>query len=235
MMLEVESLSVSYGDLVAVKEASFQVDNNQVVSLVGSNGAGKTTLIRALSGLNRLTSGTVLFEGRRIDRMKPHEIVEQGLIQTPEGRWLFSEMTVRENLEMGAYSSRSRGVLKETMEEVFSLFPVLNKRENQISGTLSGGEQQMLAIGRSLMAKPKLLILDEPSLGLAPIIVEEIFKVVETIKSQNTSILLVEQNVFHSLSISEMAYVIENGKIVMSGPGPDILQDDRIKEAYLGL
>lgn len=234
-MLVLDSVSINYGDLQAVKESSLSVENNQVVSLLGSNGAGKTTLIRAISGLLPIRSGSVSFEGRKIDQMSPHQIVESGLIQVPEGRLLFPEMTVMENLEMGAYSNRARQMLKQTIEQVMEMFPGLTERRSQMAGTLSGGEQQMLAIGRGLMAQPKLLMLDEPSLGLAPLVVEEIFKVVESIRKRGCSILLVEQDVFHALSISDRAYVIENGEITMEGTGQEILDNPRIKEAYLGL
>ena len=234
-MLVLDSVSVSYGDLQAVKKSSLSVEDNQVVSLLGSNGAGKTTLIRAISGLLPIRSGSVSFEGRKIHQMGPHQIVESGLIQVPEGRLLFPEMTVMENLEMGAYSNRARQMLKQTIGEVMEMFPGLTERRDQLAGTLSGGEQQMLAIGRGLMAQPKLLMLDEPSLGLAPLVVEEIFKVVESIKNRGCSILLVEQDVFHALSISDRAYVIENGEIIMEGTGQEILDNPRIKEAYLGL
>jgi len=234
-MLMADSVSVGYGDLLAVKASSLSVGDNQIVSLLGSNGAGKTTLIRAISGLLRVSSGSISFEGRRIDQMSPHQIVELGLIQVPEGRLLFPEMTVMENLEMGAYSPRVRPKVNQSIDEVMELFPRLTERSDQLAGTLSGGEQQMLAIGRGLMAQPKLLMLDEPSLGLAPLVVEEIFEVIESIRKRGCSILLVEQDVFHALSISDRAYVIENAEIVMEGTGQEILDNPRIKEAYLGL
>jgi branched-chain amino acid transport system ATP-binding protein len=234
-MLSVRAVDISYGDLKAVRGVSLDVEADQIVSLVGSNGAGKTTLMRAVSGLKRVSSGSITLEGTRIDGLGPHQIVDLGIIHVPEGRLLFPEMTVIENLEMGSYTARARKGSVESIREVMKLFPVLDPRRAQLAGTLSGGEQQMLAIGRGLMAQPKLLMLDEPSLGLAPIVVEEIFNVVQTIKDGGTPILLVEQNVFHALSISDAAYVIENGRIVMDGRGSEIMNDERIKEAYLGL
>ncbi len=234
-MLEVREIDVSHGDLLAVEHASLSVAPKSVVSLVGSNGAGKTTLIRTISGLHKISHGAIFFDGERIDNLPPHSIVERGIVQVPEGRLLFPEMTVLENLEMGAYTKRARNQAAETLPEVLSLFPILESRKHQLAKTLSGGEQQMVAIGRGLMTKPKLLMLDEPSLGLAPIVVQEIFKVIRTISNFGTSILLVEQNVFLALSVSDVAFVVENGKIVMQGKGEEILNDDRIKEAYLGL
>lgn len=233
-MLHVNAIDVYYGDIQALKKVSLNAGENQIISMVGSNGAGKTTTLMTISGFNRSTSGSITFEELRIDRLGPHEIVELGLVQVPEGRMIFYDMTVLENLEMGCYSSRARKNFQKALKEVMELFPILDDRKNQLAGTLSGGEQQMLAIGRGLMAQPKLLMLDEPSLGLAPIIVENIFNVLETIRDRKTSILLVEQDVFHALSISNMAYVIENGEVIMEGKGEEMLRDERIKEAYLG-
>jgi len=234
-MLGVNDIDVYYGDIQALKKVSLRAEENQIISMVGSNGAGKTTTLMTISGFNRTTSGTISFDELRIDRLGPHEIVELGLIHVPEGRMVFYDMTVMENLEMGCYSSRARKNSQNSLKEVMDLFPILRDRENQLAGTLSGGEQQMLAIGRGLMAQPRLLMLDEPSLGLAPLVVEMIFEVIKTIREKGTSILLVEQDVFHALSISNTAYVIENGEIVMEGRGEEILKDERIKEAYLGL
>ena len=235
MMLEVKDIEVGYGDLLAVEGASLEVGERQIVSLLGSNGAGKTTLIRTISGLIKSRRGSITFEGKPIASLKPHKIVEMGVIQVPEGRLLFPEMTVRENLEMGAYSRAAREKLAESHAEVMALFPALEDRQDQLAGTLSGGEQQMVAIGRGLMARPKLLMLDEPSLGLAPIVVEEIFKVIKTIRDKGTSILLVEQNVFQALGVSDTAFIIENGSISLSGEAKGMLDDERVKEAYLGL
>ncbi|MBI4776410.1 MAG: ABC transporter ATP-binding protein [Deltaproteobacteria bacterium] len=234
-MLKVDSIRLGYGDLPAVRDASLELKENQIVSLLGSNGAGKTTLIRAISGLLPLIAGSVHFEGRRIDRLSVHQIVELGLIQVPEGRLLFPDMTVLENLEMGGYSARARSRINATIENMMNLFPAIADRRSQLAGTLSGGEQQMLAIGRALMAHPKLLMLDEPSLGLAPLVVAEIFNVIDKIRAQGCTLLLVEQNVFHALSISDFAYVIENGEIVMQGEARTLRDDACIKEAYLGL
>ncbi len=234
-MLEANDIKVNYGDMEAVKQASISVDHNKIVAIVGSNGAGKTTLIRAVSGLINITNGNIVFNDKRIDKLKPHDIVALGLIQIPEGRLLFPEMTVLENLEMGAYTARARKKAKATIGEVTELFPILRERTNQLAGTLSGGEQQMVAIGRGLMAQPRLLMLDEPSLGLAPLIVQEIFQIIETISQRGCSIMLVEQNAMHALSISDYAYVLENGTMAMQGPSEQLKDDERVREAYLGL
>ncbi len=234
-MLSVEAIDVFYGDLQAVKGVSFRVGKDQIVSLVGSNGAGKTTTLNAISGLNRIASGTIRFGEIQIGRYRSHQIVDLGIIQVPEGRLLFPEMTVIENLEMGCFSSRARGDFKHSLEEVMRLFPILTERQQQIAGTLSGGEQQMLAIGRGLMARPTVLMLDEPSLGLAPLVVEEIIETIKTIRTRGTAVLLVEQNVLHALSISDRAYILENGKVVMEGQGEELLKNEDVKKAYLGL
>lgn len=234
-MLRVDAIDVYYGDLQALKKVSLSAGEKQIVSMVGSNGAGKTTSLMAISGFNRITSGSITFEEMRIDRLEPYKIVELGIIQIPEGRMLFSEMTVIENLEMGCYSQKARKNYRNSLKEVMELFPILSERKNQLAGTLSGGEQQMLSIGRGIMGQPKLLMLDEPSLGLAPLIVEAIFEVIKAINERGPSILLVEQNVFYALSISSMAFVIENGEIIMGGKGEEVLMDGRIREAYFGL
>ena len=233
-MLSVNTIDVYYGDLQAVRKVSLQVEENQIVSLVGSNGSGKTTTLKAISGLNRVASGSIHFGEASIEHLGSHQIVELGVIQVPEGRMLFPEMTVLENLEMGCYTSRARRNFKNSLQEVTTLFPVLAERKNQQAGTLSGGEQQMLALGRGLMAQPKLLMLDEPSLGLSPLVVEEIIEAIQTIRRRGTTILLVEQNVFHALSISDKAYIIENGEIVMEGKGEELLKTEEVKKAYLG-
>jgi branched-chain amino acid transport system ATP-binding protein len=234
-MLNVEAIDVFYGDLQAVKGISFQVGKDQIVSLVGSNGAGKTTTLNAISGLNRVASGSIHFGEANIGRYRSHQIVDLGIIQVPEGRLLFPEMTVMENLEMGCFSLRARRNFKTSLEEVIRLFPILKERQQQLAGTLSGGEQQMLAIGRGLMARPTVLMLDEPSLGLAPLVVEEIIETIKTIRTRGTAILLVEQNVLHALCISDRAYILENGGIVMEGKGEELLRNEEVKKAYLGL
>jgi len=234
-MLKVDAIDVYYGDLQAVKRVSFQVGKDQIVSLVGSNGAGKTTTLNAISGLNRIASGSIHFGDTNIGRRRSHQIVDLGIVQVPEGRLLFPEMTVMENLEMGCFSLRARKDFKNSLEEVIRLFPILTERQQQLAGTLSGGEQQMLAIGRGLMARPTVLMLDEPSLGLAPLVVEEIIETIKTIRTRGTAILLVEQNVLHALSISDRAYILENGGVVMEGQGEELLKNEEVKKAYLGL
>jgi branched-chain amino acid transport system ATP-binding protein len=234
-MLNVDAIDVYYGDLQAVKRVSFQVGKDQIVSLVGSNGAGKTTTLNAISGLNRIASGSIHFGETNIGRYRSHQIVDLGIVQVPEGRLLFPEMTVMENLEMGCFSLRARKNFKTSLDEVIRLFPILTERQQQLAGTLSGGEQQMLAIGRGLMARPTVLMLDEPSLGLAPLVVEEIIETIKTIRARGTAILLVEQNILHALSISDRAYILENGGIVMEGKGEELLRNEEVKKAYLGL
>jgi len=234
-MLQINDIDVFYGKLQAVKKASFCVGSNQVVSLVGSNGAGKTTIMMTISGLNRVSSGTITFDGKSIERLGQHEIVALGLVLVPEGRMIFPDMSVLENLQMGAYPIRARERMTESMEDVLTLFPILKDRNNQAAGTLSGGQQQMLAIGRGLMAMPKLLMLDEPYLGLSPIMSEQIFETIEVIKARGIPILLVEQNAVRALSCSDRAYIIENGEVIMEGKGKELLKDERVKKAYLGL
>ena len=234
-MLQVRNLDVFYGSVQVVRGVSLDVSEGEVISIVGSNGAGKTTIINTLSGLIPMKSGEVSFLGKRINGLSPHKIVELGLVQVPEGRLVFPEMTLHENLLIGGYSKSSRNHIDKNLEEVFSFFPVLRSRKDQAAGSLSGGEQQMLAIARGLMSMPKLLMLDEPSLGLAPMIVQEVFRIVGRIHAQGKSILLVEQNVYHALSISNRAYVIENGRVTMEGTGAELINDQEIKKAYLGI
>ncbi len=234
-MLRIEAIDIFYGDLQAVKKVSLQVGKDQIVSLVGSNGAGKTTTLNGISGLRRIAAGSIYFDEVNIRRFGSHQIVNLGIIQVPEGRMLFPEMTVLENLEMGCFPWRARKNLQPSLQEVIRLFPILAERREQLAGTLSGGEQQMLAIGRGLMAQPKVLMLDEPSLGLAPLVVSEIIETRKIIRKKGTAILLVEQNVFHALSISDRAYILENGEIVMEGKGEELLKNERVKKAYLGL
>jgi branched-chain amino acid transport system ATP-binding protein len=234
-MLEVDKINVAYGDVQVLWDASLKVNKGEVVAVVGANGAGKTTLLRTISGLMRPRSGSINFLGKKLEALPPHKIAEEGVIQVMEGRRLFPKMTVRENLELGAYIKTVWNKKEENMEFVFNLFPRLKEREKQMAGTLSGGEQQMLAIGRALMSRPKLLMMDEPSVGLAPKLVLEVFDTVKRIKNEGTTILLVEQNVYHSLLISDRAYVLENGKIVMEDSGKSLLENPKVKKAYLGL
>jgi branched-chain amino acid transport system ATP-binding protein len=234
-MLTVEHLTVFYGDVQALWDVSLRVERGEIVTLIGANGAGKTTTLNALSGLLRPRSGSMAFQQQDLRREPPHRIVEAGLVQIAEGRELFPHMTVLENLELGAFPKRARRVRHETLEFVMELFPRLRERPRQLVGTLSGGEQQMLAIGRGLMAKPLLLMLDEPSLGLAPLLVEELFDCIRRIHAHDVTILLVEQNVHQALEIADRAYVLENGRTVRSGTAAQLLADRSVREAYLGL
>lgn len=233
--LEVKNIDVFYGDVQVVFDLSLTVKEGEVVSIIGGNGAGKSTLLRTLSGLMQAATGEILFEGAAIEKSPPEEIVERGIIHVPEGRRLFTLMTVKDNLEVGAYNRRANGLREQTLQEVYSLLPRLQEREAQMAMTLSGGEQQMVAIGRGLMAKPKLLMLDEPSLGLAPILIKSIFETVRKIADQGTTVLLVEQDVRHSLSLSDRGYVLEHGRIAMEGAAKELLTDPHIKTAYLGI
>ncbi len=232
-MLELRDVAVSYGRIEALKGVSLSVKQGDIVALIGANGAGKSTTLMAVSGVLALSVGTVIFRGKRIDDRPVHEIVQLGISQVPEGRRIFPRMTVRENLEMGAFS-RSRKEYASGINRVFETFPTLFERQRQMGGTLSGGEQQMLAIGRALMSQPSLLLLDEPSLGLAPIIVSRIFKILREINAQGTTILLVEQNAKAALQLANRAYVMETGRIVMEGPASQLENDPGIKKAYLG-
>jgi branched-chain amino acid transport system ATP-binding protein len=234
-MLEVEKINVFYGDAQALWDVSFAVTRGEIVILVGSNGAGKSTTLKAISGLVPPVSGEIRFEGVRIDHVPAHRIVEMGIAHIPEGRRLWPGLSVCENLELGAYTKAARSVREETTEWVLRLFPRLEERMHQLAGTLSGGEQQMVAIGRGLLSKPKLLILDEPSLGLAPLLVDEVLETIQKINRQGVTVLLIEQNVNRALTISTRCYVLELGRIVLSGSGKDLLADERVKTAYLGL
>jgi len=233
--LEVNQIDVFYGDVQVIFNLSLRVEEGEVVSIIGGNGAGKSTLLKNVSGLMAPSEGEILFEGRAIHNSPPEDIVESGIIQVPEGRRLFSLMSVKDNLIVGAYNSRADKEKEKTLEQVYDLFPRLREREAQTAMTLSGGEQQMVAIARGLMAKPKILMLDEPSLGLAPILIKMIFETVRTIAEQGTTVLLVEQDVKHSLGLSDRGYVLEHGRIVMEGPARNLLDDPHIKTAYLGL
>lgn len=233
-MLKVNEIDVFYGAIQALFSVSLEVKKGEIVTLIGANGAGKSTLLKTISGLIRPRSGTILFEDIDITKKSSMEIVKLGISHVPEGRRVFPEMTVLENLELGAFLRKDKQAIKKDLELVFERFPRLYERKNQLAGTLSGGEQQMLAIGRSLMSRPKLLLLDEPSMGLAPILVTEIFKIIKEINSQGTTILLIEQNAHMALSIADRAYVIETGRIVLSGEAKDIAANPEVKKAYLG-
>jgi branched-chain amino acid transport system ATP-binding protein len=234
-LLTVNDIDVSYGQVQILRKVSFDILEKEIVSLLGSNGAGKTTTVSAVSGILPVSQGQVMFLGEDITRVESYDRVGMGLVQVPEGRKLFPTLTVVENLEMGSYLKGPKALRQETMAFVFTLFPVLEKRRKQSGGTLSGGEQQMLAIGRGLMAKPKLLILDEPSLGLAPIVVDEIFSVIDKINKEGVMLLLVEQNVSQALSVSSRGFVLEQGRVALSGKGGDLLANPHVKKVYLGL
>ena len=234
MMLEVKDLNVSYGAIKALKGISFNVDEGEIITLIGSNGAGKTTTLHSVSNLIKKQSGTIFFEGNDITTLTADKIVRQHLIQVPEGRRIFANLSVKENLELGAFLRNDKAEIKRDLEKVFVLFPRLKERLKQNAGTPSGGEQQMLAMGRALMSKPKLLLLDEPSMGLAPILVDEIFEIIKRINADGTTILLVEQNAFKALSIADRAYILETGNIIKEGKACDLINDDSVKNAYLG-
>ena len=232
-MLEVRDLKVAYGKILAVKKISFSVEEGQIVTLIGTNGAGKTTTLRTISGLIRPASGEILFQGKRIDTVPAHQIVSLGLAHSPEGRKIFPKMSVEENLLLGAFS-RQDSEINQDLDETYDLFPVLAERRAQQAGTFSGGEQQMLAMGRAMMSRPKLLMLDEPSMGLSPLMMKKIMQTVRTLQSQGTTILLVEQNAQAALSLADHGYVLEVGKIVLEGTGKDLLGNDDVRKAYLG-
>ncbi len=233
-MLNVKDLSVYYGAIQALRGISFDVNEGEIITLIGSNGAGKTTTLHAISNITKKTSGSVLFEGNDITSSSPDDIVKSGLIHVPEGRRIFANMSVKENLEMGAFTRKDKQGIKADMEKVFDLFPRLRERIKQVGGTLSGGEQQMLAMGRAIMSKPKLLLLDEPSMGLAPILVDEIFSIIVEINKTGTTILLVEQNAFKALAIAQRAYILETGAVIKSDNASVLLHDESVKKAYLG-
>jgi len=235
MLLEVKDLKVSYGKIQAIKGISLNVKQGEIVTLVGANGAGKTTLLKTISGILKPSEGVINFEGKDIQGIAPHDRVIEGLCQAPEGRGIFPGMTVLENLEMGKYARKDwKNELKEDLDRMYHLFPRLKERQNQAGGTLSGGEQQMLSIGRALMSRPRLLLLDEPSMGLAPMFIQQIFNIIREIQTQGVSILLVEQNAAQALSCANRAYILETGNIVKEGAGKDLLNDEAIKKAYLG-
>lgn len=234
-MLKVNGLNVYYGDVQVLFDLSLTVNEGEFISIVGANAAGKSTLLRSISGFIKKTSGSIEFQGKQLVGRPPYQVVEGGLVHIPEGRRIFPLLTVRENLEVGAYVQKSRGQMAGFLKEIFDLFPQLHDHRNQLAGSLSGGEQQMLAIARGLMARPVLLTVDEPSLGLAPMMVEKTFQILKKINSENVTVLLAEQNVFNALHMSDRAYVIENGRVVMEGRGPDLLKDEHLKKAYLGM
>ena len=233
-MLKVKDLKVSYGSILALKGISFEVKKGEIISLIGANGAGKTTTLHSISNLIKKQSGTVTFKGEDITNLAADKIVKAGLIHVPEGRRVFSNLTVRENLEMGAFLRKDKAGIKADFEHVYELFPRLKERVKQLAGTLSGGEQQMLAMGRGLMSKPELLLLDEPSMGLAPILVDEIFDIIQKINADGTTILLVEQNAFKAMSIANRVYILETGEVASSGNAEDMIHDEAVKKAYLG-
>ena len=235
LLLKVKDLNVFYGDAQALWDVSFEVQEGEGFSIIGSNGAGKSTILKTLCGLKRPNPGQIEFLGSRVEGQRPNVMVDLGISLVPEGRGLFSKLTVLENLELGAFTKRARASMKGTLEWVSELFPIVQSRKSQVTGKMSGGEQQMVAIGRALMSRPKLLMLDEPSLGLAPIVVRTVFEIIRTLHEQKVTILLVEQNVRQSLDLAHRAFVLENGKIVLSGTGKELLKDDRVRKAYLGL
>jgi len=234
-LLELKGIDAFYARIQALHGVSLTVDRGEIVALIGSNGAGKTTTLRTISGLMHPAAGTITFDGRDISSTPPHRVVQLGICQAPEGRRLFQRLTVQDNLEMGAYSRRDRGGIRDSLEKVFTLFPRVKERRHQLAGTLSGGEQQMVAISRALMANPRVLMLDEPSLGLAPLIVDTIFGIINEINSSGVPILLVEQNAVKALDVAHRAYVLETGTIVQSGPGKELAQSEEVQKAYLGI
>lgn len=233
-MLEVKDLNVYYGMIHAIKNASFEVNEGEVVALIGANGAGKTTILHTVTGLLHAKSGSVTFEGKELTHTPAHKIVSLGISHVPEGRRVFSDLSVYENLMMGAYTRSDKAEIAASLELVYERFPRLKERRGQLAGTLSGGEQQMLAMGRALMSSPRLLLMDEPSMGLSPLFVSEIFKIIEEVSAQGVTVLLVEQNAKKALSIADRAYVLETGKVVMTGPAQELMNNDSIKAAYLG-
>ena len=233
-MLEVKDLEVYYGVIQAIKGVSFQVNQGEVIALIGANGAGKTTILHTVTGLLSPKRGSVVFEGKEITKVPAHKIVSMGMAHVPEGRRVFAELSVYENLKMGAYTRKDKKEIEESLANVYKRFPRLEERKNQMAGTLSGGEQQMLAMGRALMSKPKIILMDEPSMGLSPIMVNEIFDIIQAVSESGTTVLLVEQNAKKALSIADRAYVLETGNIVLEGKAEDLLENDSIKKAYLG-
>ena len=233
-MLEIKDIEVYYGVIQAIKGISFEVNEGEVIALIGANGAGKTTILHTITGLLSPKKGTVIFEGKDITKVPAHKIVSLGMAHVPEGRRVFAELTVYQNLRMGAYTRKDKAEIEQTLEMVYKRFPRLEERKNQLAGTLSGGEQQMLAMGRALMSHPKIIVMDEPSMGLSPILVNQIFEIIEEVSKSGTTVLLVEQNAKKALAIADRAYVLETGKIVLEGDAKKLMNDDSIKKAYLG-
>ena len=233
-MLEVKDLQVYYGMIHAIKGVSFHVNEGEIIALIGANGAGKTTILHTITGLLAPKGGQVVFEGKNITKTPAHKIVELGMAHVPEGRRVFAQLSVYQNLKMGAYTRSDKNEIEESLERVYKRFPRLEERKNQMAGTLSGGEQQMLAMGRALMSKPRIILMDEPSMGLSPILVNEIFDIIQSVSASGTTVLLVEQNAKKALAIADRAYVLETGKISLDGNAKDLLNDDSIKKAYLG-
>lgn len=233
-MLEVKDLEVYYGMIQAIKGVSFHVDQGEVIALIGANGAGKTTILHTVTGLLSPKKGSVVFEGQEVTKIPAHKIVSLGMAHVPEGRRMFAELSVYENLKMGAYTRKDKSEIEENLQKIYERFPRLKERKNQMAGTLSGGEQQMLAMGRALMSQPKIILMDEPSMGLSPILVNEIFDIIQEVSKSGTTVLLVEQNAKKALSIADRAYVLETGRIALEGRAEDLLRDDSIKKAYLG-
>ena len=233
-MLEIKDLEVYYGMIQAIKGVSFDVNEGEVIALIGANGAGKTTILHTITGLINAQKGSVWFEGKDITKVPAHKIVSMGMAHVPEGRRVFANLTVLQNLKMGAYTRKDKTEIEQTLDSIYKRFPRLMERQNQLAGTLSGGEQQMLAMGRALMSKPRIILMDEPSMGLSPIFVEEIFNIIKEISASGTTVLLVEQNAKKALSIADRAYVLETGKIVLSGDAKELMNNESIKKAYLG-
>lgn len=233
-MLSVNNLQVHYGMIQAIKDVSFEVNQGEVIALIGANGAGKTTILHTISGLLQPTKGSIIFEGQDITKIPAHKIVSLGMAHVPEGRRVFAQLTVLENLRLGAYTRKDKNEMEETLKMIYQRFPRLEERKNQISGTLSGGEQQMLAMGRALMSHPKIILMDEPSMGLSPIFVEEVFHIIRDISAEGTTVLLVEQNAKKALTIADRAYVLETGNIILQGDAKKLMNDESVKKAYLG-
>jgi len=233
-MLEVKDLEVYYGVIQAIKGISFHVDEGEVIALIGANGAGKTTTLQTITGMLNAKAGSILFEGEELTKIPGHKIVSMGMAHVPEGRRVFAQLSVLENLKLGAYTRKDKDEIEESLQRVYKSFPRLEERKNQLAGTLSGGEQQMLAMGRALMSKPRIILMDEPSMGLSPIFVEEIFNIIKEVSASGTTVLLVEQNAKKALSIADRAYVLETGKVVLEGKASDLMENESIKKAYLG-
>ena len=233
-LLEIKDLEVNYGVIKAIKGVSFDVNEGEIIALIGANGAGKTTILHTITGLIQAKKGSIVFDGKELTKTPPHKIVSMGMAHVPEGRRIFQQLSVLENLKLGAYTRKDKSEIASTLKMVYERFPRLEERKNQVAGTLSGGEQQMLALGRALMSKPRIILMDEPSMGLSPLLVSEIFDIIKVINESGTTVLLVEQNAKKALSIADRAYVLETGKITLSGDAKDLINDESVKKAYLG-